>query len=102
MDGLRSEVLEAFARMQLLDRQVSVHSADLASPRGDMNRLKESVTVAQRQLSDTQSALITEEGESLENCCHLGSEEQRRESLEALIRSFLSCLADHACLVTSV
>lgn len=51
------------ARVQLLAPEVPAHSPELASGHGDMNRSKESVEVAQRQLADAQSPLLAVEGE---------------------------------------
>lgn len=70
--------------------------------RCDTSRLKESVTVAQRQFSDAQFALITVEGECDECRRRLEVVEQRRGRLEALLCGILSHLVDHASLVDSV
>lgn len=46
-DRLRFERQQSTTGVQLFERQVTVHYADLALGRGDMTRLKESITVNQ-------------------------------------------------------
>lgn len=58
--------------MQLLECQVAAHSADLVSSHGDINRLEESVEVAERQLADALLASLSLNGQRDENCCRLG------------------------------
>lgn len=99
VDGLKSQAPHSAARVQWPERQLTVHSAELASTRGDMNRFEESVTVALGQLPDTQPALITVEGEGDEHCRRLGVEEQRRGSLESLLLDLRCRLVDHTSLV---
>lgn len=63
VDRLRSEALESAAIVQSLERQVAVHSVELALARGDMTWVEEFITIAQCQMFDAQSALLTLEGE---------------------------------------
>lgn len=63
-----------------------------------MSPLKGSVTVVQRQLAGAQLALIPVEEECDEYCRRLGAEEQRRCSLDALLRSVCGHLVDHVSL----
>lgn len=48
-----------------------------------MTRLKEHVAVAECQLGDIQSTLLTVEGECDEYCLYLCVEEQQRSGMEA-------------------
>lgn len=98
----RSEVQESSVCTQSLALQVAVHSADLASARDDMARLEEPVTVAQPQLPDAQSALVTVKGQRNECRRGRGVREQQRGSLEVLLCGVQTPLVDHAPLVDSV
>lgn len=56
VDGMCSQEKTSGAGVQPLERQVAVHSGELASVHGDMTWPEESVTVDQQQLADAQSA----------------------------------------------
>lgn len=92
----RSEERESAARVQSLQPQVAVRSVDLASACGDLTCLEESITVAQRQFINAQSAYVTVDGERDECRRCLGVEEQRRGGLEALLSGLCSRLVDHS------
>lgn len=62
-EGWNSKAQESAARLQALEHQVVVHSADLTSARSDMTPLEESITVTQRQSADAQSLLVMVEWE---------------------------------------
>lgn len=78
-------------RMQSLEHHFAVHPAGSASACGDMTRLAEFVTLLQRQLAYSQSALVTCEGEHDEYNRRLGVEEKRRSVLKALLCLLRSC-----------
>lgn len=54
IDGLCYDAPESVGRVQSLEIQVATHSTELALVHGEMNRLKESIEVAQRQVADAQ------------------------------------------------
>lgn len=101
VDMSHTKAQESAPRTQPLECQVPVHSSDLASARVDMTPLEESVTVAQRQLAEAQSALptVTEKGDEYRS--GLGVEEQQRGSLQALLRGVRNRLVDHASFVNT-
>lgn len=72
--------------MRSLDRQAAAKSAEQALVGGDMNLLGESVAIAQLQLQERQSHIITVKGEPDEYCHHPVVEEQGRRGFEALLR----------------
>lgn len=72
-------------RIQLLECRVAIHFVELASARGDMIRLEESVNVSQCQFADPQSSSLTVEGDCNKHCGRVGGEEPWRGDLELLL-----------------
>lgn len=93
--GLHSDVQKSTARDQLLERRVVAVSAYLASDRGDMTCFEKSVSIAQHQLTECQSALLIVERECSDYRHGLGGEEQQHSGLEALIRFLRSRSIDN-------
>lgn len=56
----------------VLERQVEIHSEEVASRTRDRTRLEQSVTVAQGQLTDAQSAVVMKKGKCTEYRRRLG------------------------------
>lgn len=102
VDGLRSKAQDSATQIQSLERQVAARFAELASARGDITFLEESITVAECQLVGAPSALVTVKGERDEYLRRLGAEEHQRVSLEALLCGLRIRLIDHTSLFYSV
>lgn len=102
IDRLGSDARDLEEHGQWLESQISAHSAKLASVHGDMTRVEESIEVAQRQLTDVQSSLLSVKGERNEYCLGLGIEERRRGGLKAGLHSLHSRVVYHTFLLDSV
>lgn len=91
-------MLESTARIKLLVRQIVALFAEVASARGDMTSLEESIAVAQ-ELTNAQEAPHLVEGECNAYRCHLGFKEKRCGGLEKWHHRLCTALVDYMSLV---